>query len=64
MRGYLWFSTRGGWPVHDAKLFDKRGSTREVIPTLQHAHLVKVDNGIMLRVWRAPGGQVSFSGYR
>lgn len=35
--------------MHDAKLFDKRSSTKEVIPTLQHAQLVKVDNGIMLR---------------
>ena len=44
--GYLIFDKRGGTPVHDAKLYDKKGGKELLV--LEYAHLVRVDEGMML----------------
>ncbi len=45
--GWLIYGRRGGTPVLDARLYDKKGG-KELL-ALEHAFLVKVDEGIMLR---------------
>ncbi|MGR4869997.1 hypothetical protein ACIPRI_14175 [Variovorax sp. LARHSF232] len=55
MPGWLIYGNRGGTPVKDARLYDKKGG-KELL-TLEHAFLVKVDGGIMLRGLQEAGYQ-------
>lgn len=52
--GWLIFDKRGGSPVLDARLYDKKGGKELLV--LEHAHLVKIDEGMMLRGFEAGGG--------
>lgn len=45
--GYLVLDRRGGQPVQDARLYDKKGGTE--LMALSLVYRVKIDDGIMLQ---------------
>lgn len=46
--GYLVFEKPGGYPVRHARLLRSRDAADEALPTLMHAHLLKIRGGILL----------------